>query len=358
MTESDVVAYLLDGGLIDTAAVVDGDLRIIDASRRNVNFRVLRERGPSYLLKCGTGRDPFVSTAREARVYELVSAADDLARLLPRVYAFDPQQELLVLELFPEADDLRGYHRRRGRFPKSIAAQVGSALASVHALSPPEESDELAVPEPAGLFLDRPGLPILHDFSSAGADLVRLVQRSAELAERLEELRRTWRREAFIHHDVRWDNVLITRSARGSAVIKLIDWEAAGLGDPASDLGGFLGDYVAFWVNSIPLTSQARPDSYLELASYPLAAMQPALRACWNAYVRVAAPTDSEASDLLQRAATYAGVKLMETSLEHVQQAPEFTMTAVYLLQVGANMVTNPSEAAAVLLGITPGARQ
>jgi aminoglycoside phosphotransferase (APT) family kinase protein len=357
MTESDVVAYLLDAGLIDTAAVVDGDLRVLDASRRNANFRVMREAGPSYLIKIGAGRDPFVSTEREARVYRLLSEAAGVTMLLPRVYAFDPERELLVLELFAGVDDLRNYHRQRGRFPVSIAAQVGRALARLHALALADRARELRVPEPAGFFLDRPGVGILHHFSSAAADLVRLIQRSDEVGERLEVLRSEWRLDAFIHHDARWDNVLITRSSHGAPVMKLIDWEAAGVGDPAWDLGSFLGDYVAFWINSIPLTGHVRADSYLDLARYPLAAMQPAVRACWNAYLATAELTGADAGALLHRAAAYAGIKLMETSLEHVQQAPECTMTAVTLLQVGANMVTHPQEAAAVLLGITAGAR-
>jgi aminoglycoside phosphotransferase (APT) family kinase protein len=358
MSESDVVDYLLERNLIDAAAIVDGDLRLIDASRRNTNFRVVRERASSYLLKQGAGRDPFVSTAREAFVYALLADAGGkaIARLLPRVYDFDADRELLIIELFEGADDLRAYHHRRGRFPTSVAAQLGKALAQLHALPARAGATmgghALDAPEPAGLFLHRPGLPVLHDLSGAGTDIVRLIQRSDGVFDVLESMRRQWRRDRFIHHDMRWDNVLVTRTASGKPALKLIDWEAAGLGDPGWDLGGILGDYLACWITSIPLTGHDTPDRYLGLARYPLKAIQPALGALWNAYVAQAGLTASECRELLIATARYTGLKLMEMALEHVQHQPECNMTAVTLVQVGVNIVTSPEHAARVLLSL------
>jgi aminoglycoside phosphotransferase (APT) family kinase protein len=225
-------------------------------------------------------------------------------------------------------------------------------LANVHSVPVPPATADLSVPPPAGFFLHRPGQQLLHGVSAAGADLVRLVQHSYPTCERLEALRSQWRQEALIHYDTRWDNVLITRSRGGAPALKLVDWEAAGLGDPAWDLGSFLGEYVAFWINSIPIAGDAASQTYVQLAKYPIARMQPALRACWDAYVRTASLTELEAEALLLRATSYAGVKLMETALEHVQQAPEYTMTAVCLLQTGANLVADPNRACEVLLGI------
>jgi len=351
MTESGVVAYLLREGLIDARCVVDGDLRVVDESRRNVNFRVVREGGASYLLKGGTDRDPFASTGREASVYALLAADPRLAALLPQLIGFDAPLRLLILEYLTEAEDLRSYHRRTGRFPAALAADVGRALAHVHAFAA-GRPEVAAVPAPAGLFLHRPGLRILHDFSSAGADVVRLIQRLPELAERLDGLRRAWRADAFIHADARWDNVLVVRSRRRAGRVRLLDWEAAGLGDRAWDLGCFLGDYAGFWINSIPLSGGTDPGRYLDVARYPIARMQPALRACWAAYVRTAGLSDEHAAGLRTRATAYAGVRLLETALEHVQRAPELDATAVTLLQAGANLVMQPDEGARVVLGI------
>ena len=44
----------------------------------------------------------------------------------------------------------------------------------------------------------------------------------------------------------------------------------------------------------------------------------------------------------------------MQTALEHVQYAPEWTMTTACLLQVGANMLMRPREAVAALFNLSP----
>lgn len=359
MRESDVVAYLLSRGLIETVSILDGDLRVIDISRRNANFRVEQKAGRSYFIKKNIHNDPLVCVSREAQCYRLISEASRstlIRNIIPEIVHHDEEEDLLILELCPDAEDLRRYHQRLGRFPRWVAACLGRALADLHATPlPAAEADpgrRLTGPEPAGFYLHRPGLTVLFDFSTAATEIIRLVQRSPDVCDRLDTLRREWRPTALIHHDVRWDNVLIVRPRPGASSLKVIDWEAAGLGDPAWDLGSLLGDYVSFWVSSIPLNARAEPASYLELATFPIASMQPAIRALWAAYVRRAGLAPPEAEALLPRVARYAGLKLMHTSLESVQASPECTMTAICLLQVGVNMLLRPSDAAGVLFGI------
>ena len=48
LTQVEVVPYLLQHNLISTASIVESDLLVADASRRNRNFKVISERGPSY----------------------------------------------------------------------------------------------------------------------------------------------------------------------------------------------------------------------------------------------------------------------------------------------------------------------
>jgi hypothetical protein len=358
MTEGDVVHALLGGGLLDTASVVDGDVRLHGASRRNVNFRLVRRQGPSLMLKSAR-RGVFNSVGREARVYQTLAAAGRGARpprFLPRMYAYDAEHRLLALELFRDAEDMREYHRRRGRFPTGIAASMGRTLAALHCLTPgfrrASDGRCLEAPEPASLQVHRPGLPVLHDFSPAGCELLRLVQRSRELCAALDAMRDDWRRDTLIHQDARWDNTLVIHGARGRLEVRLVDWEAAGLGDAAWDVGSILGDYLGAWIGSIPLTGHAQPGSYLGLARHPLSAMQPAMRRCWASYVRAAQVVAGAEAELRVRAARYAGLKLIQSSLEYVQGAPECTMTAVTLLQVGTNMILRPCHAATVLLGL------
>jgi aminoglycoside phosphotransferase (APT) family kinase protein len=359
MTESDVVALLLGDGVLDSGSVVDGDVRVVDASRRNANFRVLREDGPSLMLKSAR-RGAVESVEREALVLRLLAASGGSGgppRFLPRLHAYNADRRLLAIELFRDADDLRQYHRR-GRFPRAIAGEVGRALATLHGLTPAVLREmagrRLIAPEPAALHIHRPGPAVLYDFSAASVDLLLLVQHSPELCAALDALRDDWRRDTFIHHDARWDNVLVLRSARRRPDIRLVDWESAGLGDRAWDLGAMLGDYLGAWVASVPVTARAEPASYLALAAHPLEMMQPAIRACWTAYVRTGGLDDGAAAELRVRVARYAGLKLLQIALENVQNAAESTMTAATLLQLGANVLLRPQEAGLVVLGLGP----
>lgn len=360
MTEADALRYLVRQGFVDAASVVGGDVRLVDASRRNCNFRVVRGSGPSYLFKRASGRDGFRSTAREALVYGLISetvGSSGVWRFVPAVHGVDEDEGVLILELFADAEDLRQYHQRSRRFSCSLSQQVGRALATLHhegTVALARAHGRLVAPQPAAFAIDRPGVPLLTDFSSAAVELVQLIQGSPPVRRLLQSVRDEWREEAFIHQDARWDNVLVVRSgARRAPTIKLIDWEAAGLGDPCWDLGCFFGDYIGFWVNSIPLSGGAAPQSYLELARYPLARMQPALRACWRQYARAARLEAAEESEFLRRTARYAGLKLVQSALEQVQGVSQLDPSAVCLLQVGVNMMERSTEAVTVLLGLS-----
>lgn len=358
MRERDIPLYLLRRGLLDAESVVSGNLHIVDVSRRNANFRVTRDAAESFLLKKGVSHGGFTSTSREAAAYRLLwstAFSNGIKRLVPRLVAFDEDEDVLVLELFPEARDLRQHHRRTGRYSRRIAAMVGAGLAALHGPPLPEgfvPEHGLIAPEPPGLYLHRPGLHVLHELSAACLELIHVVQSAPEVGETLDLLRKEWRPCAFIHSDVRWDNVLLVSTPSRSLRIKIVDWEAAGIGDPAWDLGSILGDYLGGWISSIPIDAQAEPATHIELAGCPLDTVQPALRACWDAYVGSARLGAVDAGDLLNRVAQFAGLKLMQNALEHLDQAPACTPTAIVMVQTGLNIVLRPREALTTVFGI------
>jgi hypothetical protein len=51
LAQSEVVPYLLQHHLISAGSVVDGDIAVLDASRRNRNFKVISEQGRCYFVK-------------------------------------------------------------------------------------------------------------------------------------------------------------------------------------------------------------------------------------------------------------------------------------------------------------------
>jgi hypothetical protein len=364
LNQAEVASYLIERGLLSPQRIVDGDFTVRDASRRNRNFRVESKAGPSYLLKQGFlkqgfGPDGTATIAHEASVYQALSRREDFHRFLPGFFNYDPSQRVLVLELVGDGEDLRAYHLRRGRFPTTVAAAVGRVLGRLHRATASGTATGLEDQPPWVLMVHRPDLSVFREASVASLDLIKMVQQAPAVGQRLDELRAQWRVSALIHRDVKWDNfvVVLSPTTRRVTGVKLVDWEAAGAGDPRWDIGSVFSHYLSFWVFSIPITGQTPPTSFAKLARYPLSRMRSALQSCWAAYVAERELAASPAQELLYGAVQFAGARLVQTAFEMTQASMLITSAVVLHLQLAMNILQRPQEAAVHLLGLpgTPG---
>ena len=213
LTQAAAVRYLLGRGLISSRVIVEGDLVVSDASSRHQNFKVISDAGPCYLLKQGFGPQKAADVAREGLVYEALSAQPGTRSYLCEFGGYDPREQVLILELIPDAVDLRSYHLRRRRPSVRVAAAVGEALGSLHSI-PVTRSGRAFLPEwPAGILsLHRPDLTIFRDASAASLELIKIVQNTPGFGEHLDDLCRSWRPETVVHNDIKWDNVIVVPS--------------------------------------------------------------------------------------------------------------------------------------------------
>ncbi|HWB86862.1 MAG TPA: aminoglycoside phosphotransferase family protein [Bryobacteraceae bacterium] len=356
------MGYLLGRELLGRAAIVDGDLRIVEASRRNRNFKVMGEPDRSYLLKQGLDADARATVAYEAAVYRFLEDfpdAGDFRCHVPRYVDYDAQEGILILELLNDSQDFREYHTRQGHFSITLAAALGSCLSKLHrsaaAALPRVRESGLARPKPWVLSLHQPGLDVFRRTSNANLHLIRTVQQTAEISRVLAELRESWRVDSLIHNDIKWDNCLVRAPStlRHKFEFKLIDWEFATVGDSAWDAGSVFSSYLSFWLSSVPVSGGEPPDRFLELARYPLERMQPAIRAYWRNYVLGMGFGEAEAQERLFRAVRYAAARLVQTAFEQLQYSTNLTGNAICLLQLSANIMQRPREAIAHLLGIS-----
>ena len=370
LTQRDAVPHLLDAGLIESRQVVEGGVRVVDASQRNRTFKVIAGSGPSFLLKQGIGAGGRAMVAHEAAVYRMLHEdrrARRLRRYLPRFHRHEADDAVLVLELMPEALNVQDYVLRTGRFSTLHARCIGRALAALHDIPRPAAhavdgahgaaapADPLLSPHaPWVLSLHRPVLRALREFSSANIQLIKLVQEYAEFGRHFDELRAQWRSEAIIHGDLKWGNCVVARRSAGGprTRVGLVDWELASLGDPAWDVGSVLHDYLSFWLISIPITGEAPPDRFLELARYPLERMLPAMGAFWQAYTSARRLDASVARELLGRAVRLGGARLVQAAMEQVQSAAMLTGNVVCVLQLALNIMARPREASVQLLAL------
>jgi thiamine kinase-like enzyme len=357
LRQSEVVPYLLRRNLLHPGTVVEGDLLVTDASRRNRNFRVVSDRGPSYLLKQGIGTGGARTVGHEAAMYRLLREDPGLAGMkpyLPACHGYDTERGILTLELLPRAESLRNYHVSRHRFPTSLAKQLGDALGVLHRESP-AETDSRGARGPAwALSLHHPDVSVFRNVSAANLRLVKLLQGADEFCRQLDDLRAGWANDAFIHGDVKADNVIAfaPNTSGRKTRLALVDWEMAGRGDTCWDVGSVFGEYLATWLLSMPITGEAAPERFVELARYPLEAIQPAIRAFWHAYVRRMGFDATMSHHRLTRSIRYAAARLVQTCYESSQTTTHLMGTTHCMLQLSLNILQRPLEATIHLLGI------
>ena len=354
LSQAEVVPYLLDGGIIENGAVVHARLRVVDASRRNQVFVVTGPERPAYVVKQPRSRDD-PAVAREAAVLRNLRSLDApaaLRRFLPALIAYDAREQVLVLETEPDARDL-GEQFARGRFSSALARACGRALALLHRLPPDAVGVRPGGLDPAWpLSWHRTRLQSLFELSAAGVELLRLVQGSNELCGVLDELHESRRAESLVHGDVRWGNWIAwgaTASGRRTRVT-LADWELAGPGDPCLDIGAFFAEYLACWVNSIPIVDSRDPARMFRHARRPLDRMQPAIREFWAAYRMTSGEHAQERP--LSRAVDLAAARLLQAAVEETEADSELRAHTICAVQLAVNIVRHPGDAAARLLGV------
>jgi aminoglycoside phosphotransferase (APT) family kinase protein len=336
---ADVAGYLLQRELVSPSTVVDGGLRVVDASKLNRVFVVSAEGERGLVLKlAGDADDPGV--AQEAAVLGRLPPAP----WRPRLVEYDADAGVLIMEAAPGARDLARHHGA-GRFPLGLAARTGQALGALHSL-PMSVLDGLPALPRWTLDVHRPDLYAVRAMSGAALELTANVQSSGELCALLDALADDACEESLVHGDVRWENCLALRSAGRWSRLLLIDWEMARPGDPAEDVGAFLGEYLRFWLASMP--EQLAPGE----ARHPLAQMQPAIGAFWDAYARGRGRPADEPSPVLRRAVRFAAVRLLAAAFEESQRYADVQARANDALHLARNILRRPDEAAAHLLGL------
>lgn len=348
LTQSGVADYLLSLGLVEPAAVVEDDLVVVDASRRNSVFIATARTGPAHVVKQADARTA-ATLAHEAATLHTLSAMPEMAGLVPEVVHHDADARRLVLRTAAGGRDWARQHSD-GRLALGPARALGRALAALHQL-PCDVLEDLPpdVDRMWGLSLPEPPHDMLLDLSAAAVDLVARVQGSDAMCARLRELRAGASDGATVHGDLRWENCVLVAAPGGRrrTRVLLVDWELAGRGHPGFDVGTVLAEYLIRWVMSIPILDARDPSRFMDRARHPLATMRPAIMAFWQAYCTV-----SGRPPALAPVVRLAAVRLLQASVEAAQQSATPSAHAVVLAQVAANLLADPEAAALVLLGL------
>jgi hypothetical protein len=355
LTAANLVHFLTDRGLLETKEIVAGQVAVLDASRRNRNFKVLRNGAAGLFVKQmrDAQTDAMLTLKREAACYEVARDDAALSRLMPRLIRYDESRHVIVLELLPDAESLLERHSRHG-FSIDIGRMLGEALGVYHtragALLENEKLKQLLMRhKPVILSLGQGGHAALARFTRIGPALSALIQQHNRFETLLDALGSEWRFDSLIHGDMKWDNVLVFPGAAGLD-FRIVDWEMVDFGDAAWDVGAVLQSFLTVWIMSMPITSGLPPEAYVGMAAQPLETMRPVLKAFWDAYAATRDFTQAQRKSELERCMRFGAARLVVSAIEQRAYVSQVDPAAAALLQVSLNVLEDPARAVKELL--------
>jgi Phosphotransferase enzyme family len=297
-----------------------------------------------------------------------------LRSLISEVVHFDRDNSIIVLNYFENYSDFGNFYseHQNQHFPTEIAACLGTTLATIHkaTLDCQRYKDFLtqsATSTPSqktrtpnflrGLERVRPGL--FGRISTDGLEFWRLYQRYSSLHQAMVEISESFDPCCLTHNDLALWNVLLdlnweTQGGDASAqIVRLIDWEFFGWGDPAYDLGMVLSSYLRIWLRSLVVSDAIDIQIALRLATTPLNTLQPSMVAMLRSYLTYFPEILERHPNFLNRVMQFAGLVMVKRMQGKLEQLSAFNNTSICMLQVAKALLCSPEQSIVNVLGIT-----
>lgn len=364
LTATNLPHYLLNRGSLRASDLLDGDVVIVEAQRRNRNFKVSRGTAPGLFVK----QVQFVhaettgSVYREAAVLRLAAeheAFRPLSALTATMVDYDQRRNALTATLFDRSENLNEFHGRVRVFPIDIARKTGVAIATYHAAAAAIASDAVAASfprKPHWVFAVPHTTEPMASMSGGIAQLTTALRAMPDVCAALAAMQTAWEYSALIHGDVKWDNLLLTGD-ENDRELRIVDWELADVGDPAWDVASALASYLQWWLLNIPV-NPAQPDPAMMIphAPYALPSMWPAIGALWSAYAERLELDPAGSERLFRRVVRFAGARFVLNAFELLQMQTAMTPHATLALRLGQMLLCSPDQAAVHALGFASAA--
>jgi aminoglycoside phosphotransferase (APT) family kinase protein len=168
--------------------------------------------------------------------------------------------------------------------------------------------------------LDPVPLDLWNSSSSGARTITSIVQQRPRLAQAYTTARNPTGPRTLVHSDLKNDNILYHGSR-----LYLIDWELAGIGAPAVDLGAVVGSMLCLWIDHLAIDADTSIENWVEGAALSFESLRDAVERFVTAYRHslTAAGRVSMSTIVRAAAAWIVGRTFAEASLGYTATASQ-----------------------------------
>lgn len=285
---------------------------------------------------------------------------------------FDGDDAIIVFNYLDNYRDLSNFYVKENVFPVEIAAAIGEILATIHKATLDRRDYQNSLVENQATKvtsvsrivsgLERIGPEIFGNTPADGLKFFALYQRYDSLSKALSELTAAVKPCCLTHNDLKinnillhndWEQILQEEKQSKDSLVRLIDWERAGWGDPAFDLGTIVASYLQIWLGSLIVGRDIEIEESLRLAMIPLEQLQPSLAVLASAYSKNFPEIIARRPDFFKQAVQYAGFSLIVQIKAVIQYQKSFSNRGIYTLQVAKSLLCRPKQSIVTIFGTT-----
>ncbi|HYW19327.1 MAG TPA: aminoglycoside phosphotransferase family protein [Nodularia sp. (in: cyanobacteria)] len=372
LSSQNIIQYLQETGLCCSEDGASNKYELLKSSQQNLNILVTLGGNQKLLVKQkrhieddGTSHE-FFNEWLFHQLLEQFPVLGNISAIAPLILHFDEENSILVRNYLSEYSELNEFYRQNDIFPLEIATAIGTSLGELHrATFQHREYRDFMATAPEGQFrysfynpaqgVDSISPEIFGTVPTEALKFYLLYQRYESLESAIADLAYEWQPCCLTHNDLNLNNILIHSrwDQLDNCLIKLIDWEACGWGDPAFDLGSLIASYLGIWLSSLVVDPTIELEESLHLAMTPLEVLQPSLLALMRAYLNAFPLILDYRSDFIVRVIQFTGLALINQIQEKIKYCKYFGNTDIYMLQIAKNLLTIPEQSVLSIFGVS-----
>ncbi len=373
LSAHNVVDYLVERELCPPAE--PAQLKIESKPAKNFNLLLSWSEGRQLLVKQerydrkGKTKGEFL---REWRIQQFFLRFPELSYIRPwlsEALHFDREHSVIVFNYLNDYRDLSNFYAREKVFPTEIAGKIGSIIGTIHRATLDRQDcrdffwENSAASQPPSLRgnLERIGPEVFGQVPGDGLKFFALYQRYDSLGQAIARLGAACEPCCLTHNDLKLNNILlsenweqtISQAERSSnSLVRVIDWERSGWGDPGFDLGMLIASYLQLWLLSLIAGKDMTIDESLRLATIPLDAIQPSIAALAMAYFEEFPEILERRPDFLRQVVQFSGLALIQSIQAMLQHRKSFGNQGICMLQVAKTLLCRPESSIPTVFGM------